>query len=234
MTKKDYIIREINLDSTHILLKSDLDVKLDEFILKQRSIIEQEIIKNPKFKGYEKVPFNNESRILELMTKASNITGIGPMSAVAGSISQICLEYLEKYDTKYSIIENGGDIALKTNDTTIMGIYAGKSPFSNRIGLKVKAKKNKYGICTSSGTVGPSKSFGQTDATIVLGKEASITDSLATCIGNYGNGNDDEEIVNNALEKAEEYKEYFDGTIVIKGEYMAKTGHIPKIVKMIP
>ena len=98
--------------------------------------------------------------------------------------------------------------------------------------LKIKAKKEGYGICTSSGTVGPSKSFGKTDATIVLGKEASICDSLATKIANYGNGEDDEEIVNNSLEKAEEYIEYCDGILVIKGEYLAKIGHIPKIVKM--
>ena len=224
--------QEIDVDSTHILLKTDIPVNLNEFILKQRLIIQNEINKNPIFNGYEKVALNDEERILELMTRASQISNIGPMSAVAGSMSQICLEYLEKYYTKYSIIENGGDIALKTNKKCILSIYAGKSPFSNSIGLKLKAKKNAYGICTSSGTVGPSKSFGKTDATIVLSPEASIADSLATAIGNYGNGMDDEDIVNNALEKAEEYDEYFDGVIVIKGDYLAKTGHIPKIVSI--
>ena len=141
-------------------------------------------------------------------------------------------EYLEKHETKFSVLENGGDIALKTNKELILGIYAGKSIFTNNIALKIKAKKEGYGICTSSGTVGPSKSFGKTDATIVLGKEASICDSLATKIANYGNGEDDEEIVNNSLEKAEEYIEYCDGILVIKVEYLAKIGHIPKIVKM--
>ena len=43
---------------------------------------------------------------------------------------------------------------------------------------------------------------------------------------------DDEEIVNNALEKAEDYAEFFDGVIVIKGDYLAKVGKIPKIVKI--
>ncbi len=230
--KNKIYTQEIDVNSTHILLKTDIPVNLNEFVLKQRSIIRDEINKNPVFNGYEKVALNDEQRILELMTRASQISNIGPMSAVAGSMSQICLEYLEKYDTKYSIIENGGDIALKTNKESILSIYAGKSPFSNSTGLKLKAKKNGYGICTSSGTVGPSKSFGKTDATIVLSSEASIADSLATAIGNYGNGSDDEEIVNNTIEKAEEYDEYFDGVIVIKGKYLAKTGHIPKIVSI--
>lgn len=230
--RKKYFTREISVDSTHILLKTDINTNLEEFIIKQRSIIQNEINKNPLFNGYESVPINNKSRILELMTKASDITGIGPMSAVAGSVSQACLEYLEEYDTKYTIIENGGDIALKTNKHVTLGVYAGESPFTNSIGLKVKAKTEGYGICTSSGTVGPSKSFGKTDATIVLANQASTSDSLATLIGNYGNGEDDEEIVNNALEKAEEYSEFFDGVIVIKGEYLAKVGKIPKIVKI--
>lgn len=224
--------KEINIDSTHMLVKTDVDANLEEHIHNQRMIIQKQINKNPEFTGFEVVNIIHSPRILELMTNAGKIAGIGPMSSVAGSISQICLEYLENYGTKYSILENGGDIALKTNKELIMGIYAGKNIFTNSIALKIKPKKEGYGICTSSGTVGPSKSFGQTDATIVLGKQASICDSLATEIGNYGNGEDDEEIVNNSLEKAENYLEYCDGVIVIKGEYLAKVGHIPKIVKM--
>lgn len=230
--KKEYYTEDIDIDSTHILLKSDVNVNLNDYIIKQRSIIEETITKNPQFNGYKKVEIIHKPRILELMTKASYISGIGPMSAVAGSISQVCLEYLEKYNTRYSIIENGGDIALKTDKEITLAIYAGKSMFSNSIGLKIKAKKDGYGICTSSGTVGPSKSFGKSDATIVLAKEASIADSLATEIGNYANGEDEEDIVNNALEKAEEFSEYYDGVIVIKREYIAKTGHIPKIVSI--
>lgn len=224
--------KEISIDSTHLLLKTDVNVNIDDFIITQRKIIQEEINRNPSFNGYEKVELIDSPRILELMTKAGCITGIGPMSSVAGSISQICLEHLEKYGTKNTILENGGDIALKSDKKLILGIYAGKSIFTNSIALQLKAKKEGYGICTSSGTVGPSKSFGQTDATIVLGKQASICDSLATKIANYGNGKDDEEIVNNSLEKAEDYLDYCEGVIVIKGEYLAKVGHIPKIVKI--
>lgn len=228
--KKEYYTQDINIDSTHILLKSDVKINLNDYITKQRHIIEDEINKNPQFNGYHKVPLIIKPRILEIMTKASIISGIGPMSSVAGSISQVCLEYLNKFNSKYAIIENGGDIALKTDENVILAVYAGDSVFSNNIGLKVKAKKEGYGICTSSGTVGPSESFGQSDATIVFADEASVADSLATEIGNYANGMDDEDIVNNALERAEEFSDYCDGVIVIKGEHLAKTGHIPKIV----
>lgn len=224
--------KEISIETTHLLLKTDIKTNIEDFIIKQRDIISKEIEKNPQFCGYNPVNLIEKPRILELMTHAGQIAETGPMSAVAGSISQVCLEFLIKNGNRFSILENGGDIALKTDKEITMGIYAGESIFTNNIGLKIKAKKDGYGICTSSGTVGPSESFGKTDATIVFSKTANIADSLATRIANYGNGETDEEIVQNALEKAEKYDEHYDGVIVIKGEYLAKTGHIPKIVSM--
>ena len=86
--KNKIYTQEIDVNSTHILLKTDIPVNLNEFVLKQRSIIRDEINKNPVFNGYEKVALNDEQRILELMTRASQISNIGPMSAVAGSMSQ--------------------------------------------------------------------------------------------------------------------------------------------------
>ena len=166
------------------------------------------------------------------MTQASQISDTGPMSSVAGSINEVCLEYLEKYDTKFSLIENGGDIALKTYKKSVIALYDGNSVYSESLAFKLKAKKNGYGVCTSSGTFGHSKSFGESDATIVFAENASIADGLATRIGNCANGDDDESIVNNALENAECYREYFDGVMIIKNDIMAKVGHIPEIVKI--
>ncbi len=222
----------IDIESTHILLKTDIiehDIK--PIIKKQRQIIKDEIRNNPHFIGFDPIEEINSEEILEIMTRAAIISDTGPMSSVAGAISQICLNYLEKYDTKYTIIENGGDIALKTNKKVVLGVYAGKSKLTGKIGFKLKPKPYNYGVCTSSGTVGHSKSFGKTDAAIVFAKNSSIADSLATSIGNYGNGNSNEDIVHNALAHAEEYKEYYDGVIVISEEVLGKIGHIPKLTK---
>ncbi|OED30618.1 UPF0280 family protein [Methanosphaera sp. WGK6] len=222
--------KDINVDSTHISLKSDLDYNIIPFIEKQRQIITDEIRINPDFIKYKPIPLIHKEKILEHMTYAGKISDTGPMSSVAGSVSEVCLEEFIKRGSKFSIIENGGDIALKTERKVILGIYAGESVFSYEIGLKIKPKPKGYGICTSS-CAGPSKSFGLTDATIVFSNQSSVADSLATCIGNYGNGDSDEEIINNSLEKAEEYSEYFEGVLVIKGDTLGKTGHIPKLVK---
>lgn len=40
------------------------------------------------------------------------------------------------------------------------------------------------GVCTSSGTVGPSLSFGNADAVCILSKSAGLADAAATAVGN--------------------------------------------------
>ena len=68
------------------------------------------------------------------------------------------------------IIENGGDIYLRSFKDKIIGIYAGSSPLTGRFGLEIAGADTPLGICTSSGTVGHSLSHGKVDAAIALSK----------------------------------------------------------------
>ena len=54
------------------------------------------------------------------------------------------------------IVENGGDIYLRSLVTRTVGIYARKSPLTDKIGLEIAEENTSLGICTSSGTVGHS------------------------------------------------------------------------------
>ena len=234
-----YNVREVNVDSTHIHLRTDIKQdNLEDIIIKQRQIISNAITRYPQFNGYERFESDVDAklgegdRIIELMINSSKITDTGPMASVAGSISQICIDYLSDRGTKYSIIENGGDIALKTNRKSIIKVYAGANDYYNNIAFKVNKKRNGYGICTSSGTFGHSKSFGVSDATIVLAKDASIADGLATRLANMANGEDNEEIVNNVLDASDDYREYYDAVIVIKDDLIAKNGRIPELISI--
>jgi ApbE superfamily uncharacterized protein (UPF0280 family) len=65
-----------------------------------------------------------------------------------------------------------------------VGIYAGESPLTGKIALEIKPQETPLGICTSSGTVGPSLSLGTADAVIVLSQSAALADAAATAIGN--------------------------------------------------
>jgi ApbE superfamily uncharacterized protein (UPF0280 family) len=115
--------------------------------------------------------------------EAMDVCGVGPMAAVAGAVAQVVGEALLA-DSQQVIVENGGDIFLYTTRPRTAAIYAGPSPLSGKLGLKVNRVNQPLGLCTSSGTVGPSLSFGKADAAIVLAESAPLADAAATALGN--------------------------------------------------
>lgn len=133
--------------------------------------------------------------------------------------------------SEYSIVENGGDIAIINSKQAVCGIYSNNPILGNKIGFKLKARKTPLGICTSSGKIGHSISFGQSDSVTVLSKKASIADGLATRIANEVVGQNSEDKVSNALEASENYKELFDGVLIISQDNVGTVGKLPKIVE---
>lgn len=123
--------------------------------------------------------------IAKQMIRASQKAQVGPMAAVAGGVSQKLAEYLYlEYGFKNIIVENGGDLYIRTSEERHVLIYAGESPLSNKMKLIIKPEKSPLGVCTSSGTVGHSISFGRADAVVVLSKDTFLADAMATSIGN--------------------------------------------------
>ncbi len=227
------IKKRIRIQETNILLTSDVEPHyLISFITKCRAELKNYIRMNPEFQtSLEPLKVGEAPLIVKLMAESAEIAGVGPMAAVAGTISQLILNFLLNQDARYVIADNGGDIALKTNKDVIMGLYAGESSLSGRIGFKIKHHKTPMGICTSSGTVGHSISFGQADSVTVFASSASTADALATSIANYATGNKEVEQVENCLGKAEELREHFQGVLVVVGESAGTVGKIPDMVE---
>jgi len=227
------IAEKIRVEETNILLKTDLIRHgLVDFIIKQRMELKDYIFKNQDFlTSFEPLTAKNAPFIVRLMVRAGRIANVGPMASVAGTISQLSMEFLVKKSAKYVIVDNGGDIALKTNKDVITGLYAGSSSLSGEIGFKIKHDKTPMSICTSSGTVGHSISLGRADSVTVFADEASIADALATSIANEAVGDLDRDAVWNSLERAENYKKFMRGVLVVVGESAGTVGKIPKLIK---
>ena len=230
------IYRKISIIETNINLKVDGEKYINlakNTILRERANIQNYISNCPEFlTSYTPLKVSPDApNIIKTMAKAGEIADVGPMASVAGAISQFIVENAIKYNCKNIISENGGDIALRTEKDVVVGLYAGSSSLSYTIGFKIDEDKanNGYGVCTSSGTVGHSVSFGNADAVVVFAKKASIADASATSIGNFAVGAP-EDAINKCLEKAEDI-EYIDGVFVVMGEFAGKIGKIPQIVK---
>ncbi|MCS3901517.1 UPF0280 family protein [Methanococcus voltae] len=262
---KEKFTAKLSIKETNILLKfkngnvnNKINNKNNQFvkiakdtIIKNRSILENYILKNPLFlTSYEPLNLNqmdnsifnikrNEDEIPNIITnmiEAGKNANVGPMASVAGTFSQLVVEELIKNDCINPVAENGGDIYLKQNgkpcdnEDTVIGLYAGKSNISGHLGFKLKKEtlKKGYGVCTSSGTVGHSVSLGNADAVVVFARNAYIADAAATSIGNYAKGTP-EEAISKCLERADEIDK-IDGVFIAMGENVGIRGKLPKLV----
>ena len=225
---------EIDLGQTHIRLTTDLaNHELERYIFSIRRDLENYILKNEDFllsldpiETDEDLPL-----IVRKMVESSAIADVGPMACVAGTISELSLNYLIDNDSRYSIIENGGDIALINDDVVLCGIYSNNQVLGNDIAFRINARKSPLGICTSSGKIGHSISFGEADSVTVISKSSSIADGLATRIANEVIGETSEDKLSNALECCEVYREFFEGVLIISQDHVGTVGKLPKIVE---
>jgi len=160
--------------------------------------------------------------IIKQMSIAARRAGVGPMAAVAGAVAQSLGRELLRRNYREVIIENGGDIFLKTARPRLIGIYAGSSGVFNRLFLKPSPADTPLGICTSSGTVGHSLSFGLADAAVVISNDAALADAVATATANLVRSRQD-------LEKAVAFTRSVkgvSGAVVIIKKQLVSWGNI--------
>ncbi|ADL58717.1 UPF0280 family protein [Methanothermobacter sp. KEPCO-1] len=221
----------INIGETHIRLRTDIeDHGVAGFILGERMKLIGHIQRNHEFlTSLEPIHVSEGPLIVRMMSRASGKADVGPMAAVAGTIAQLSLMHLMGLGSRCSIVDNGGDIALVNNRKVTVGLYAGSSSLSGTVGFLLKPGSPR-GICTSSGTVGHSISFGRADSVTVFASEASTADALATSIANSADGPDDRSAVESALERADDFREHFRGVMIVVGEHAGTVGKIPKLV----
>ncbi len=200
---KDLIAFSVTEKETDLYIRatSNLQRKALRLVLKYRKQLEGYIERNPTFQtSLEPLSISeNAPAIVREMAEAGKKAGVGPMAAVAGAIAENVGKELLTFAPEI-IVENGGDIYLKTLKKRVVGIYAGGSPLSGKVGLEINPRDTPLGICTSSGTVGHSLSFGRTDAVVAVAASAALADAAATAIGNQVKQPDD---IDKALEFAQ-------------------------------
>jgi hypothetical protein len=215
----------ITIAESDLFISSEIDLtsQAKKSLLHHRSLLENYIKKHPQFLiSLLPLPEDNLAPpIVRDMLINSNICGVGPMAAVAGAIALFVGNDL--FDlTETLIIENGGDIYLKSKDKLTVSVYAGKSPLSYKINFIIKPENTPLGVCTSSATVGPSLSFGKADAVCVISRSATLADAAASAIGNKVKSKND---IKNVLDFGMKIKGVL-GIIIILGNEMGAIGEI--------
>jgi len=213
-------VRETDL---HISADQDLSELALASVIKHRNYLESYIKLHPDFLiSLLPVPGDRFAPgIVRDMTAAGIAAQVGPMAAVAGAMAQfVGKDLLDRCENV--IVENGGDIYMKSSTERRVSIFAGDSPLSQKLILRITTEDMPLGVCTSSATVGPSLSFGRADAVCVLSPSASLADAAASLIGNQVKKPGD---IKKALKLGSEITGV-RGIVIIMGEAMGAWGQI--------
>ncbi|VVB71983.1 Uncharacterised protein [uncultured archaeon] len=193
-------------------------------IREQRRFLEDFISADPFFmitlEPYD-LQADDAPEIVRQMIGSSSVFGLGPMAAVAGVIAKYAVEAMMDVGATYAVVDNGGDISILNDQPIAVGIYAGPSPIRD-LAFELPARKTPLGIATSSGTVGPSISFGCADAATVISQDPALADAAATALGNAVQPGGRLEECFRAIDRPG-----IEGALVIRGEEMAMWGELP-------
>jgi len=188
----DWISFQASYRETDLWIRARKNLRKEAItsILNLRHQLEQYIARSPGFlHSLQPLPDDPAApEIVQTMLHASRLAGVGPMAAVAGAIAQAVAESLKPI-TSAIIVENGGDCYLDLQEEATVGVYAGPtSPFKGRIALRFSVDKFPLSVCTSSGKIGHSHSFGKADAVTVVAKDGALADAAATALANLVGG----------------------------------------------
>jgi ApbE superfamily uncharacterized protein (UPF0280 family) len=223
-----FVSFRVTVKETDLYIKAaqDLREKARQSVMHHRYQLEQYIFHHPEF-FRSLVPLAADEfapPMVRDMIQAAQYAGVGPMAAIAGAMAEFVGKDLLEESAEV-MVENGGDIFIHSSRELKVGIFAGSSPLSFRVGLRVPPANHGWGVCTSSGTVGPSLSFGEADAVCVLSPSASLADAAATAVGNMVGSSAN---LSKGLEKAKTI-EGLTGVVIILGDKLGAWGEVELI-----
>jgi len=209
----------------HILAPERVEDDALALVAELRAELEQYINTHAEFL-HSLVPLAQDSGAPEhvrTMLAAALQAGVGPMAAVAGTVAEAVGQGLKRNRQAEVIVENGGDIYVHRQKTCTISIYAGESPLSGRVGIRLRPEQMPCGVCTSSASIGHSLSFGASDAAVVVARSTAFADALATRLGNEVRQGGDG--LNRALQVVQEMEDV-TGAVLIAGDKLGVWGDV--------
>ncbi len=167
-----------------VLCDEGLDGVAYDAMFEARSEVESKIAEDPFFGiTYDPYPVSEDDpELVRMMCRASGIAGVGPMAGVAGAVAYRVADALINEGSSHAVVENGGDIAFCSREPRLVGIYA-DHPVLRDMAFRVSSDRI-IGICSSSRTVGPSVSLGNSSISTVFADDVVLADCCATALGN--------------------------------------------------
>jgi ApbE superfamily uncharacterized protein (UPF0280 family) len=199
----------------------------EETLIQCRKTLEAYIQKDPEFGTTHAPhePIQGADEIILRMCSESARAGVGPMASVAGTFAYESLKSMLESGAKEAVVDNGGDIVFQVREPVTVGIYAGNSQIRD-LAFLITPSERPLSICTSSGTVGHSFSYGKADAAVVVSHNAVLADAAATALGNRIKSQND---LQNGFEFLEKLRD-IEGAMVVCQNEVALWGRLPELI----
>ena len=208
-----------------------------EVFLEHRKILEEYVRKDNGFlKSFSPVKVNTDLEIINLMADAAILCNVGPMAAVAGAFADLMLGAMKSSKKDYTpakiaLVENGGELAIDSEEPIKLALYAGENELNLNIGFLIKKIDCPIGIGTSSATVGHAISLGEADAVTIFAKNATMADCAATAIANLVKGEDIEKSIKKGLDGVDDI-EGITGAFISRKDKVGQVGKLPEMIKI--
>lgn len=201
-------------------------------IKSHRTELEEYITGTPVFQmALNPIEVDGGPKAVKLMAKASKKAGVGPMAAVAGVLADLAVEEMIRAGAKVAVVENGGEAYFISDRPIDIAIKAGETPLSKRVGFRLE--EFPIGVATSSGLFSHALSFGEAEAVTIFAENAGIADAAATAVANTVKGDDEERIVEEAVELGLTIEGVHGVFILYRGR-VGLGGEVPTIIGVNP
>ena len=227
---REFVTAKLELEETSATIGAsrELVAHAVDAIKAARHDIEKKIRKDNFFlttlEPYEDSPA--DGRVVQRMCAASRSAGVGPMAAVAGVIAQEALDAMVAQGCTHGWVDNGGDVALVLETPVTVEVFSDPGSTTATM-LELEPQASSFGVCTSSGRLGHSISFGNADAAVVIGKDACIADALATALGNRVESSSSLDTCFDAVKNVDG----FLGGLVLADGMAAMCGKLPRMIE---
>lgn len=207
----------------YITSDSDISGKISEPVIRFYSQLEKVILKDRGFaESLSPVNIHNDyPPLIKEMCSYTSIFNVGPMAAVAGAVCESIAGNI-KDDCSFLMIENGGDVYIKSSTRVSAALFTGSKYFPENLNILIDPLDTPCGLCSSSGIMGHSLSLGRSDLVTVMSGTTIAADAAATAIANSINSKPD---VDRALEKYRHYSQV-KGLIILKDDRLAIWGDL--------
>jgi ApbE superfamily uncharacterized protein (UPF0280 family) len=180
------VYRSFAWKETNLRIASPAFDRITRTVVDERRKLERYISRHPEFlTSLVPVPLLDDApEVAQRMAAASELTGLGPMAAVAGTLAQMGAEAAMAIGCPEAIVENGGDIYIHADSAVTIGIYAGDNAIAGKLAFRLDPATLPLALCSSSSQMGHSLSFGRCDLATVVAKDAALADSAVTLVCN--------------------------------------------------